>query len=153
MRVPVSPSHILIPVRVYVLVPSFRSDCYACSCFTKSDLTPIRVPLPHVISYFHACFCFPKSDFFPVRVPVPYSHACSSFLRSDHIPMRVPVLPSYIIFPYLFLFPPVIPYSHACSCFPKLYHIPIPSSSYHLNSKLRSWFQKPFCPYNKSVWH
>ena len=25
--------------------------------------------------------------------------------------------------------------------------------SYHLNSKLRSWFQKPFCPYNKSVWH
>ena len=25
--------------------------------------------------------------------------------------------------------------------------------SYHLHSKLRSWFQKPFCPYNKSVWH
>ena len=25
--------------------------------------------------------------------------------------------------------------------------------AYHLNSKLRSWFQKPFCPYNKSVWH
>ena len=27
------------------------------------------------------------------------------------------------------------------------------SFAYHLNSKLRSWFQKPFCPYNKSVWH
>ena len=28
-----------------------------------------------------------------------------------------------------------------------------PLTAYHLNSKLRSWFQKPFCPYNKSVWH
>ena len=126
-RVPVSPSQILIPVRVYVLVPQVRSDCYACSCFPKSDLdsysclrscSPSQILLPCV-------FLYPMSYHIPMPVSVSPSHVLFLCVFLFLIPMPAPLSSGQIIFPCVFLFSPVISYSHACSCFPQLYHIPM----------------------------